>query len=165
MKKKFNWKHILFHLIGFWLFSHAFRLLAFLNNVAAAEKIRLSKDEKEVLTTLSLSKLVVSIAIGFYVGCFVALCISLVAASRVKGSYINTIIAFVVFLILVLLGLTGWSYISAVVMLPGSPFEGWLYYVANASVLLALGIFFIVRIRKFYDTKNNEQPPALPQYA
>src|SRR5687768_9707912 len=113
MKTRFNWKHTLFHFLGLWMFGHAFKVFAFLNNVDAAETIRLSGSETERLTASSLSKLSVSLAIGFFIGYLVALCLSLVVSSKIKGSYINTVIAFTVFYSLLRLDWTGWNYLKS----------------------------------------------------
>jgi hypothetical protein len=146
------------------MFVHAFKVFAFLNNVDAAETIRLSKSETERLTVASLSKLNVSLAIAFFIGYVVALCLSFIVSSKIKSSYINTLIAFILFYILAWLDWTGWSYLKTIFFLPGSLFDGWLYYLINGTVLLALGIFFIFRVKGFYRSKNGDSPPVLPQY-
>ena len=150
MSIKLNWKHILFHFLGFWFFAQAFKMFAFLNNLNAAETIRLSKTLEEISSASSLSKLVVNMAIGFTLGYLVALCLCFVVSRKIKGSYINSIIAFLVFIVLVQLGWTGWSFLKQIFLLPGSFVNGSLYYIINGLVLLALGIIFIFVIRRFY---------------
>lgn len=161
MKIKFNWKHTLFHFFGLWTLAHAFMVFAFLNNVDAAETVRLSKSEAERLTVMSLSKLNVSLAIAFFVGYLVALCLSFIVSSNFKGSYINTLIAFVFFYALLWLDWTGWNFLKTIFLLPGSLFENWLYYFTNGTVLLALGLFFIFCVKGFYGSKNGEGSPVL----
>jgi hypothetical protein len=165
MKIRLNAKHILFHFLGLWMFGHAFKVFAFLSNVDAAETIRLSKSETARLTAESLSKLTVSLAIAFFIGYLVALCLSFIASSKIKGSYINTVISFIIFYSLLWLHWTGWSYLKTVFFLPGSLFSGSLYYITTAVILLALGLFFIFRIKGFDSNKKDEQTPSLPQYA
>jgi hypothetical protein len=57
------------------------------------KQLDFQKSEAERLTVASLSKLNVSLAIAFFVGYLVALCLSLIVSSKIKGSYINTLIA------------------------------------------------------------------------
>lgn len=165
MKIRLNWKHTLFHFLGLWFFGFAFRQFSFLNNVDAAETIRLSKSETERLTAASLTKLSVSLAIAFFIGYVVALCLSFIVSSKFKGSYINTLIAFILFYTLSWLDWLGWNFLKKVFLLPGSLFDGWLYYTTNGAVLLAFGVFFIFRVKGFYNKKNGEGAAILPQYA
>jgi hypothetical protein len=147
------------------MFGHAFKVFAFLNNIDVAETIRLSKNETERLTAASLNKLSVSLAMGFFIGYLIALCLSLIVSSKIKGSYINTLIAFVVFYTLLWLDWTGWNYLKVLFFLPGSLFNGWPYYVTTGAILLALGLYFIFCIKRFYSNKSGGQSPVLPQYA
>lgn len=165
MKFNFNWKHALFHFLALWFFGHAFMVLALLDNLDVAETVRHSTNEKEILTAVSLSKLTVSMALGFVIGYLVALVIAFIVSSRIKGTWINTLVAFILFFILIQVNLTFWSYLKEIFLFLGSLFDGWLSYAINGTLLIVFGLFFTFGIRLFYNTNKPDRSSYSPHNA
>jgi len=165
MNFRFNWKHILFHFLGLWFFSYGFMVLSYLQNVEVAEIVRLSTDKIQIKSAQSLSKIVVSMAIAFVIGYLIALVISFIVSNNFIGSWINTLIAFIVFFVLMKLDLTGWAVVKEVFLFPGSFFNGWKFYLLNGTILIGFGIFFIFGIKFFYNNPRIGKSSKSPQYA
>ena len=130
-------------------------ILGFLNNVEYADAICLSSNEAERLTAISLSKINISIGITYTIGEVIGFAMCMMASYSVRGSYINSIIALIV---LVLLGLTigtGWEILKNIFLLPGSLFSGALYYWVNGLMLVLIGILCIIWTKKFYLIKTD----------
>ena len=156
MKFTFNYKHTLFHFLGLWFFGHAIMIASCFENLEAAETIRRSINEEEILKALSLSKLAVSMSIAFFIGYLIALIIAFIVSSRIKGTWINTLVAFILFFTLIQFNLTAWNYLKKFFLFPGSFFNGWPYYAINVTILILIGIFFLFGVRLFYTPNKRE---------
>ncbi len=165
MKFHFNWKHTLFHFLALWFCGHAVMVLICLQDIQVAETVRLSNNENEILTAVSLSKLNVSMALGFSSGYFIALIIGFLVSRRIQGTWINTLIAFVILILTIQLNLTGWKYLKGVFLFLGGFFDGWLYYVINGGLLISIGIFFLFGIKYLYTKDKLDHSTKSPQYA
>jgi hypothetical protein len=154
MRIKFNWRHLCFNLLALWLFAHGFMILGFLNNVDAAETIRLSSNEQERLTVTSLSKLNVSTAFAYTLGQIIGVAICIVSCRFIKGAYINVIIALILLITFDLIIGNGWEILKEVFLLPGSLFTGSLYYWVNGLIMVLLGLLCLTTIQRFYSIRK-----------
>jgi hypothetical protein len=148
MRIKFNWRHLFFNLLALWLIAHGCMILGFLDNIHAAEVIRLSSNEQERLTVTSLSKLNVSTALAYTLGIMIGFAICVVSCWRIKGTYINAILALILLVAFDLTVGNGWQTLKEAFLLPGSLFRGPLYYWVNGIVMILLGLLCLARIQK-----------------
>jgi uncharacterized membrane protein len=153
-----NLKHILFHFAGMWLIAHAGQTFFFLDNVEVAELVRTTKYSEESMTAVSLSKLNISVAIGYIIGFVISVIISIIVSLRRRWLLINSIIAFVALFILTFYSITGWSVFKQIFLLPGESFDGSAYYLVNGTILLAIGLCFLLwRIERYKAKLNHNQ--------
>lgn len=150
--------HILFHFLGLWFFSHAFGFLAYLDHLEVAEFVRHSTEKPDAETLIRFSKLVFSRSIAYAAGSLVALLFALMVSSKFKGTWINTVIAFIIFFVLNRLNLTGWDLVGRFLLFGNDLFDGLLYFIINGIVLIALGTFFIAGIRLLYKIPRIDEP-------
>lgn len=155
------------HFVGMWLIAHAFQTYAFLNNVEVAEIVRTSSyiNNKEVMTAMSLSKLNVSIALGYTFGELFSLIISIVICIKRKWFYLNSIIAFVCIFVLSYMDWDAWTYLKQIFLLPGKAFAGTTYYLVNGTVLVAAGIFLLLWKKGIYKHYPIRAASKTPHYA
>ena len=163
MKKLFravHWDQILLYFVAFWLFSHAFQVLACLFDIESAEAVRLAEDTRfnpTVHHNISerAQTLDVIMNIGRVVGAIVGFIYTIYLARQRGGNWINPVCAFVLILLLGFFHLLGWAVVKNVFLSPGSLLNGAMYYIVDGMILLILGAAIIYvnhRIRK----KKNE---------
>jgi len=163
LKKLFravHWDQILLYFVAFWLFSHAFQVLACLFDIEGAEGVRLAEDTRfspsvHHKITDSAQTLNLIMGVGRVVGAIVGFIYTIYLARQRGGNWINPMFAFLLTLLLGFFNLLGWAVVKNIFLSPGSLLNGAMYYVVDGMILLILGaaiIYFNHRIRK----KKNE---------
>jgi len=143
-RKNLNWKQIVFHLLGMLFFALAFQHFAYLTNLNLSELIRLSGSVERVSTSneatpSTLTELWISIEFGRTIGSVLGLVLSLIISARRKWYWINSVISF---LIILLLGF--WIFKNSAFLFPVSFLPGASYYIVIGCLFLAIGVLFLL---------------------
>ena|SRR5689334_11285527 len=156
-----HWDQILLYSVAFWLFSHAFQVLACLLDINTAEAVRLAEDPRFAIIgrqrndPSGLQTLNMIMGIGKVVGTIVGFIYTIYLARQRGGNWINPSIAFLLTLVLGFFNMLGWAVVKNIFLSPGTLFNGVMYYIVDGLILLVLGvgiIYFNHKIRK----KRNE---------
>jgi hypothetical protein len=151
-----HWDQVLLYFVAFWLFSHAFQVLACLLDTDTAESVRLAEDTRfSPIVRHSQSEdphaLNRIMTIGRVVGAIVGFLYTIYLARKRGGNWINPTVAFLLTLVLGFFHLLGWAFVKNIFLSPGSLLNGAMYYVVDGLILLLLGggiIYFNHRMRK-----------------
>jgi len=161
--ERINWKAIVIDLMALWFFMFSFQTLAFLSDVNLSERMRHSLIPREEFYevseyAVSLSNLNISLAMFRIIGLLTGFMLSIYISNRCKISWINSLLSFLIVASLGLSNLLGWKHLKEIFLLPGEMFDGALYYLTNASIMLALGVglLLIKRSLAVFKDSNSE---------
>jgi hypothetical protein len=148
-----NWKLILSYIAFIWLFAYGFMTLSYLFDSDLAELIRHSANPEVELnqkqhSTASLTKLILLSRFAYLLGCFLAFTLTFFTA-RIKPKFywLHSIIALMVFIVLNLADLTGWSFFKIIFLAPGQLANGIWYYLINGGIMIAIGTSLLLGSR------------------
>ena len=156
LTKAIHWEQILLYFVAFWLFSHAFQVLACLFDTDTAETVRLAEDPRYCINlhlydASKIKSLNRVMALGRIVGLIAGFAYTIYLAKKRGGNWVNPTLAFFLALLLGFFNLLGWSFVKNIFLSPGSMFNGVWYYLVDGVILLLLGggiIYYNHKIRK-----------------
>jgi len=143
-----NWKQVVIYFIAFWLISHGALAFSYLFDLQLSEILRLSYNPKGEISANNyeagrLADLNLFLALGRTIGLLFAFGIAFLLAKKIRGNWVNPVVAFVIALVLGIFNLLAWSILQSVFLTPGSRFSGSSYYVVNGLVLIILGLIIL----------------------
>ena len=129
---------MLIHFIAFWFFIHAFEQLSALHDPSFFDDY---KHNGTRITAARISKEAIGFALGSTVGLLAGLVISLLLSLKYKWYWLNSVIVFVLIILLKWFSLLGWEYLKHIVLAPGNLFESIpISFLANGLIMLAIGL-------------------------
>jgi len=148
--RKLNWKHIIANFLGIWFCAHGFQILFYLRNVKLSELIRHSTDvEKDLrshqyFTVIDITDLAVATGFGFIIGVLFAFTLAILISVKRDWFWLNSLLAFFLFLIFNYLHLLRWEFLKKFLFVPGSWTTGTLYYLINGLFLVMIGVLALL---------------------
>jgi hypothetical protein len=146
---KLNWRLMVIHFVACWFFIYGFQQLAALHDIAltnAFTNIKNVDDDKmlNVIKRFGASRIATEalwINLSGPLGLLTGFIISLLVSLKHKWYWLNSVIVFVVMILLKRFKLLGWYYLKQIVLEPGYLFKSpTARFLANGLIMLAIGL-------------------------
>lgn len=162
MEKRINLKLIVIHSIALWMFAFSFQTFGYLSNVDLSEFIRHSPSEKTNLTIPAydagaIYSLQLTIEICKTLGIVVGFVLSLIISRKRNWYWLNSLLAFILMMLLRFFDLLGWSYLKNLFLFPSQIGTGFWYYFINGLVMLTIGIILLSINKSINSSKANKR--------
>ena len=156
---KLNGRLIVIHLIACWFFIYSFLMFSYLHDHEFLQLVlnhpkNWFKDPQ--IRHFNASAIFIDalwISLSKPIGLLTGFLISLTIVIKKKWYWVNSLIVFLVAILLLRYHLFGWHYLSYVFMAPGSLFKEYSiwYFLTNGLVMLAIGmlILFLKQVQQF----------------
>ena len=150
---------MLVHLIACWFFIYSFLIFSYLHdhqflmNFLNQPKSWFDHPKSWHFDPSKLTIDLLWINLSKGVGLLAGFLTSLAIAIKKHWYWINSLIVFLVAILLLKFDIFSWQYLRRIFLAPGSLFKGYSigYFLVNGSIMLAIGImlFFLKRIENF----------------
>jgi hypothetical protein len=165
MRRKIDLYYSILQFLAIWLFGHGVMILMLLTELEAFEVIRLSANAQERMTTESLVKANVTMALANTLGSVIGLAASLLTMRGIKACYFISLLAFCLVMLLGWSTDRGWHALKNVFLAPGSFFNGATYYLINGTLMLLLGILCLWWTRRTFRLRSSNPTTVWPHSA
>jgi hypothetical protein len=150
---KLNWRLLVLHFIACWFLIYSFLMFSYIHdNELFIDLLNHPKDwmTKGRLLHVDPSRMsndTLWVILSKYIGLLTGFLISLILAIKKHWHWLNSLIVFLISILLLRFHLLGWNYLSQIFTMPGALFKkyGIGYFLINGSVMLAIGLllFFL----------------------
>ena len=168
MKGKINWKIILIHSLGVWFIIHSFHQFAFLYKIEyykfflkyiVENQTFNSYTNQEITPGKAISYFFYCKAFGNIIGCFVGLFLSIIVCKKYSWSLINSLIVFVLMLLLAQLYLLGWNFIGYYFTYLGKLLHNLTWSLLFNGFVLIIPSFILFFHKKIIAFLRNDKEP------